>query len=213
MRLYLSSYGLGNKPDELVSLMGSNKEVLIINNAQDIFPKESTKDRLDQNITLFNELGLNAKELDLRVYFNKEEELEEKLSSTGLVWVRGGNAFVLLRAMYQSGFNKVIRKLLGADLLVYGGYSAGSIVATPTLKGVELVDDPNTVPEGYDKEILWDGIGLVDFCITPHFESNHPESDKINEVVQFFKANNISYKPLRDGEVIIIDGDELRFVQ
>ncbi len=213
MKLYLSSYGLGNKPEELVSLMNSNKKVLIVNNAQDLFPRDSTKERINQNIVLFNELGLNAEELDLRLYFNKADGLRETLSKAGLVWVRGGNAFVLLRAMHQSGFDKIIREFLANDSLVYGGYSAGSIVATPTLKGIDFVDDPNIVPEDYDKEILWNGMGLVDFSILPHFESNHPESDKVNQVQQFFKDNNISYKPLRDGEVIIIDGNKLKFIQ
>jgi peptidase E len=35
-----------------------------------------------------------------------------------------------------------------------GRYSAGSVVATRTLEGIELVDDPSVAPEGYDSEII-----------------------------------------------------------
>ena len=35
MKLYLSSYGLGNHPKELVKLMGSNTNIAIIGNAGD----------------------------------------------------------------------------------------------------------------------------------------------------------------------------------
>lgn len=48
------------------------------------------------------------------------------------------------------------------------GYSAGAVVATPTLCGIELVDPPDDVPRGYDAPIPWDGMGLVDFSVAPH---------------------------------------------
>jgi len=51
----------------------------------------------------------------------------------------------------MSGFDSAIKDLVTNETLVYGGFSAGSCVAAQTLKGIELVDDPEQMPEGYDK--------------------------------------------------------------
>ena len=48
------------------------------------------------------------------------------------------NAFVLRRAMQLSGFDDIIVDLLDADAIVYGGFSAGAVVAAPSLEGIHL---------------------------------------------------------------------------
>lgn len=47
-----------------------------------------------------------------------------------------------------------------------------------TLRGIELVDDPSKVYEVYGTSITWEGLGLIDYSIAPHYRSNHPESEK-----------------------------------
>ncbi|MGH8178822.1 MAG: Type 1 glutamine amidotransferase-like domain-containing protein, partial [Steroidobacter sp.] len=88
---------------------------------------------------------------------------------------------------------------------VYGGYSAGSCVLAPSLKGIEVVDPPELVPTGYEPEVIWDGLGVLSYCIAPHFDSEHPESLLIDDVVDYFERHGISYRTLRDGEAIILD--------
>ena len=40
----------------------------------------------------------------------------------------------------------------------------------------------------------------------PHFDSpNHPESYLMYDVVKYLEENNLKYKTLRDGEVLIED--------
>lgn len=119
------------------------------------------------------------------------------------LWVIGGNTFILRRAMYESGFDSLIKEYLGKDELVYGGYSAGVCAITPTLKELELVDDPMTLPKGYKNQTIWEGVGLIDYCFAPHYKSDHPESKAMDSVVKYFVNNNIKFKALRDGEVII----------
>lgn len=208
MRLYLSSYGVGNKPEELVRLVGErNKRVAVIVNAGDA--DESYRPTgLAKQITILNELGFQPEEIDLRKYFGKPEELKEVLTQFGLIWVRGGNVFILKRAFEQSGLNKILPELLQKDAFVYGGYSAGAIVVTPTLIGVDIVDDAAQIPPGYSADFSWEGLNLVPYSIAPHFESNHPESEKISQVVQYFKVNNIPFKSLRDGEVLVINREK-----
>ncbi len=209
MRLYLSSYKFGNFTDELVKLVGNNKKVAIIGNSRDWSEdRERAAKGLQEQIKTLELLGFSAEELDLRKYFSKREELKKYLFQFGLVWVLGGNTFVLKRAYEQSGFNLIIKEMLVKDEIVYGGYSAGVVILSPSMKGLEIVDDPNIVPEGYAPEFSWDGLGLVNYSIAVHYRSDHPESALVEKEVEYLEKNKIPYKTLKDGEVIVINGFE-----
>ncbi|CAN5740533.1 hypothetical protein BH11PAT2_BH11PAT2_00580 [soil metagenome] len=208
MRLYLSSFQLGNHPEELVRLVGENKKCGVIVNAADFFSETERRERLDRQIANMHGLGFQAEELDLRNYFGKSEKLEEDLKQYGLLWVKGGNAFVLKRAIEQTGFEMIIRRMLGKDSIVYAGYSAGVCVAAPTLKGLELVDDSSQVPDGYPADFSWDGMNLINYTIVPHYKSEHPESERIDTVIEYLKENDLPYKALYDGQVIIVNDEK-----
>lgn len=146
-------------------------------------------------------LGITSEELDLRNYFGKKNELQTRLKKFGLLWASGGNTFILRSAMKESGFDQLLPEILKDNTIVYGGFSAGACVVCPTLRGIELADDPNEIPPGYPTTIVWDGIGLVDFHIVPHFQATYGE---IDEVTSYYEKNKIVYYVLRDGEVIIV---------
>ncbi len=105
--------------------------------------------------------------------------------------------------MRLSELDDLLEELLGTDFL-YAGYSAAGAVLAPSLKGVEIVDAPET-PYAELKEVLWDGLGFVDFAFAPHWKSDHLESAAIDKLIDYYKRNNIHYKAIRDGEVIIIE--------
>jgi dipeptidase E len=212
MKLYLSSYFLGDHPEELAKLVGPNKKIGIIMNAADNYGDEKRPTYLASEVEKMKAIGLTAEELDLRDYFNDNEALKNKLGNYGLVWVMGGNSFVLRRAMRKSGFDRAIKDLVINETLVYGGFSAGSCVAAQTLKGIELVDDPMQVPEGYDKEIIWEGLGFVDFSIAPHYKSDHLESAMIDKVVAYFKKNNMPFNAISDGQVIVVSDEKIETI-
>jgi dipeptidase E len=155
------------------------------------------------------DIGLEPEEIDLRQYFGKPEELRQRLDGFDLIWTRGGNVFVLRRAYKQSGFDEILRDLLARDALVYGGYSAGVCLLAPTLRGLELVDQPVTTPTpaGYEAETIWEGLNIVPYAIAPHYKSDHPESADIDKVVVYFEEQSMPYKALRDGEVIVVNGE------
>ncbi len=207
MRLYLSSFKLGREPARLRELVGSHPRTAVIMNATDEFSADQQDERLVLEINALGELGLEAEGLDLRHYFDRPAELRQALGAYGLVWLRGGNAFVLRRAMQRSGFDAAIKQYVADDRLVYGGFSAGAVIAAPTLRGLELVDDPATLPDGYSGSPLWDGLSLIDYSIAPHYRSDHPESSLVENVVTYFEDNSMPYRALRDGEVIVVDRD------
>ncbi len=207
MRLFLSSYKRTSSPKTLVALIGDNKRVAVIANAQDTKAPEARAERLQYEIDTLAALGLQPEELDLRQYFGKSGELEEAIKAYGFVWVRGGNVFSLRRAFKQSGFDEIITRLLKNDQIAYGGYSAGVCVLAPSLHGLELVDPKDDVAEGYDAEVIWDGLGILDYAVAPHYKSDHYESEAIDKCVEYFIDNHLLFRALRDGESIVVDGD------
>lgn len=75
----------------------------------------------------------------------------------------------------------------------------------PTLRGIHLVDDPNQKPYGEQYQTIWEGLGILDYVIVPHYKSDHPESNDVDKVVEYLIASKTPYKTIRDGEVIIIE--------
>jgi dipeptidase E len=204
MRLYLSSFGIGDAPEELLALTGAARRTAVIVNALDNRPPLRARWLEDQTGKLTG-LGYGVCELDLRNYFGAAERLEMVLRGIDLVWINGGNAFILRRAMRQSGFDTLIKRALARDEIVYAGFSAATVVAFDSLAGLELVDDPNDVPAGYDADIVREGLGLIPYAVAVHFKSDHFESALVDREVAFYQANRIPYRTLRDGEALVIE--------
>jgi len=203
MKYYLSSFRLGNNPQSLVSLFIKGKKVAVIGNSIDFREETERTTSIKQEIEWLNQLGLEASEIDLRKYFHKNNDLQSVLDQYNGVWVRGGNTFILRRAMLQSGFDKIIIKKDSDPNFVYGGYSAGVCVLSKDLYGLEIVDDPNVIPDNYVKEIAWKGLGLIDYYFAPHYKSDHPESELVTKEVELWKKEDKYFRVLCDGEVII----------
>ena len=203
MKFYLSSYKIGRETEKLKEL-AHEKKIGFIPNALDYVEPKARLESNEKNIKILSDLGINVEMLDLHDYFGKKEELKKKINHLGGVWIRGGNTFVLRQAMKLSGFDEIIKNIDRDDFL-YSGYSAGICILAPSLKALQRVDKPDIMPYEELKEIVWDGLGILDYIILPHYKSDHPESADIDKEVEFCKRNNIPFKTLRDGEVIIIE--------
>lgn len=204
MRFYLSSYKLGNEIETLKKLIPKNNKTAYISNALDYSTDlERRKNSESADIKDLKNIGMNPEILDLRKYFGKSNELRKKLKEFGVIWVRGGNVFVLRLAMKLSGFDNIFKELLNKNIL-YGGYSAGICILAPSLKGIDIIDNLAVKPYGKSLEVIWDGLGVLDYLIIPHYKSNHKESEDATRCVEFMKKEGLPFKTLRDGEVIII---------
>jgi dipeptidase E len=96
LRLYLSSFDLGSRPDELVALARGAKRAVVVVNALDNRPEGRARWLKMQTEKLVG-LGFSATELDLRDYFGKADALEKLLTEIDVVWINGGNTFILRR--------------------------------------------------------------------------------------------------------------------
>jgi dipeptidase E len=88
------------------------------------------------------------------------------LDQTDVVFVAGGNTFFLLQEMRKGGFAELIHDYIHKGM-IYIGSSAGSVVAGPTVRLVNGLDDPTDAPELQD----FAGLGLIDIAILPHWGS------------------------------------------
>ncbi len=204
MKYYLSSYELGNETEKLKTLAPKGK-ISYIPNARDFTgaDPERRARRNENDMASLRALGLEVEMLDLRDYFGKQDELRNKLEERGAIFISGGNVFVLRQAMRLSGLDKILPELQDTDFL-YAGYSAAGCVLAPNLKAYEIVD-PLDTPYSEQKEVIWKGLGFVDWALMPHWDSDHPESADIDKEIAYCKENNIPYKAIRDGEVIVIE--------
>jgi len=201
MKLYLSSFRLGDHPERLMALLPPAGRVAVICNSLDAEDPAVRREKVQAEITWLNELGLRPAELDLRDVTG--EDLRARLTSYDGVWVRGGNVFVLRAAMALSGADKILPDLIRDELLVYAGYSAGPCVLAPSLRGLELCDEAEAV----DGEIIWDGLGLLDHAIVPHLDSpGHPETELLEKVAELYERTGVPHLKLRDGQALVING-------
>jgi dipeptidase E len=201
---------LGAHPERLVSLAGRGARAAIVMNALDNFPQEREHSFSVGKQTL-EDLGFIAHELDLRTYFDAPGRLAQAVESTGLIWVNGGNTFLLRRAMVRSGFDAVVRALLDLDQLVYGGFSAGVCSIAPSLRGIEFLDDPAALAEGYSPEAIWTGAGLIDYHVAVHYRTG--EDEPIQRTVRYYREHNMPYVALRDDEVIVVEGGRTELIR
>lgn len=205
MKLYLSSYKLGDKAEELKKWIAEhNNKICLIPNSRDIYPDGERKTiGIQADAKELENLGFNVTIISLKDYFNNKEELLKKLEEFNAFYVIGGNTFALRQAMYLSGFDKYLKTLENNPNYLYAGYSSGICVLAKDMHGLEICDNPNINPYGIDT--IWEGLGYFNYIFLPHYKSNHKETKLIDEAVEYCNKNHIKYKTLHDGDVIIED--------
>lgn len=204
MKLYLSSYKLGTKIDELKNwITENNNKIGIIDNAKDGFSdRVRSQQGTLKDIIQLEEIGFKVTQLNLKDYFGKPIELRSFLKDFQAFYVVGGNTFILRKAMKLSGFDEYLKKVSQNPNYLYAGYSAGVCVLCENMEAIAIMDEPEVNP--YDNSTpLYSGIGLLNYALIPHYESDHPETELANQAVSFCRQNKIPYKTLKDGDVII----------
>lgn len=164
MKLYLSSVGMPDRA-AYVGLFAKDqpRRVAIIPTAWNVAPAAKSAPFVEHIEKAFAELNFTTTTVDLADFGGKLVDLQAALTDVSAIWVTGGNTFYLNYWMRESGFDTLLPDLL-AKGVVYGGESAGAVVAGKTLHGIEVLDDPSETPE-----VVWPGLSLVDYGIIPHW--------------------------------------------
>lgn len=204
MKLYLSSYRIPSIV-ELEELLGKSLQetrVGLLPNAKDYYSQRARDFKVGDLGDYMQQLGLKVEIVDLREY-DDPEVLKTKLAQYDLIWAMGGNTYMLRYEMQRSGFASMIKDLLETGV-VYGGDSAGALVAGLSIAGVELADEPE-----FAEELITDGLALVPFVILPHVDN--PE---FRDVLPVFRELHKDKEiiELTDAQVTIFDGNSHRVV-
>jgi dipeptidase E len=203
MKLYLSSYRVP-VPEALFELVGKNPaeiKMALIPNAKDYYAERAWNFKTNQAIEYMKHLGFIVEVVDLRK-FDNAQEVKSALQDFDIVWANGGNTFNLLYEMKRSGFDKAIKELL-AEGKVYGGESAGALVAGNTVKGSEYADEPE-----FAEKVTWDGLKLTDHFVLPHVD-NTDFGDAIQKAKDEH-ANDPTMILLNDNQAMIVDDTGVR---
>lgn len=194
----------------LLGLLGrpAGARVAVIANAVDGLGEGERRVAVEREIGALAGLGLRPVEVDLRAFFGEGPgRVGEALREFPLLWVRGGNVFVLRHALAESGADRAIAELVREDAVVYAGYSAGVCVPAPALYGLERCDDPQAVHEAYGAEARFDGLAVLDYVVVPHIDSpGHPETEILGAVADRYRSQGVAHRTLRDGQAIVING-------
>lgn len=89
---------------------------------------------------------------------------------------------------------------------IYIGSSAGSIVMSPDINYITIMDDPNI--EGLDNHI---GLGLIDFSFLPHLDHNELGEDA-QKIIEKYKGKDRTIFALNDNEALYIDKNVINLI-
>lgn len=208
MRLYLSSFRMGAGAGHLRELVGGEGRTAVIANAMDAQPHWQRQEGVDREVTALSSLGLRPEHLDLRDHFDGDG-VGDRLAEYDLLWLRGGNVFVLRDALHRCGADEAIVDLIRANAVCFGGYSAGPCLLGPSIAAFGDVDDASVVAAPSGEPARDDGLRVLDWIFVPHVDSpGHPETEACGEVARRCVAEGVPVRTFRDGDVLIVDGDE-----
>lgn len=151
-----------------------------------------------KNITKDN--GYFIEEIDIEG--KTKEELKDFFKDKNIIHIEGGNTFYLLKAIRETGFGKILKKLL-EEGKIYIGTSAGAYIMCPTIEVANWNDN------GRDRFGITDftALNYVPFVLKAHYEDEMKEKIKEN-----IKTLKYPIRILRDGQGILVQGGNYSFV-
>ena len=97
------------------------------------------------------------------------DQIKEDLDNCDVIHVNGGNSYYLLYQMRQSRFDKWIKEEVESGRKIYTASSAGGVVISPNIESIRLPE----YEEDAKKLGTFEGVGLVDFLLYPHWGSEN----------------------------------------
>jgi dipeptidase E len=146
--------------------------------------------------------GYDFEELDIEG--KNENELRELLEEKNTIYVEGGNTFYLLKAVRESGFDKVIKDLIKKGV-AYIGSSAGSYIMCPTIE-MSTWKKPGEEKDRFGVIDLT-ALNLVPFLIKAHY--NPEQKEFLKEKIAGAKYPT---RILKDGQAILVEEDDYKLV-
>jgi dipeptidase E len=198
-RLLLASWGIGALAD-FVGRPASEVRVAFVPTAAADFPDAEF---LQADRARLRALGYRVTDLDLVGL--GPDEVADRLRDADVLHVTGGNTFMLLHHMRQSGLAALLPGAL-ADGLLYVGVSAGAVVVGPDCEPVSEIDDLDAVPELESTA----GLGLVDCVVLSHYGAED-DMPLFTRIVERY-GSRYEIVLLRDEQAVRVEPDGSRAV-
>ena len=213
----MASQDLGDYRGELRKLANGVRRALIISNALDYCGNEGKIDEtVEKNLTDLNDIRIEGERLDLRKFFGRRSELERYVEVYGaeIIFAVGGDVYCLATAMRKSGMDEIVRELTVSDKVVYGGYSAGAMVAADDLLLYSVGDriNPERAREVYAEEPCVRGLGLIREYVVPHANRANYIRETAVRLENIEKAGGRAII-LNDADVYSVSGKERRILR
>jgi dipeptidase E len=188
-RLLLASRGI---PDLTTILGARGHRAILIPDATDPIDDPTIPAEVERELC-----GAGLDVVRLALATSTPAQTHSAITAADVVAVSGGDPFHLLLVARRVGFGDAVRAALDAGT-VYVGYSAGAMLAAPTLEPLSMTS-PFTPPP----ELELTGLGLVDVLILPH--DDHPGRRDKHRCAQAAFGHDVRLITLRDGDVLVHD--------
>jgi dipeptidase E len=159
--LLLTSTGMNIK-EEILKILPCPANQINVAYITTASKSESDKTYVEKDRKLMEEAGFTVEEIDIEGKNHKQ--LFSLLQNFGLIFVQGGNTFHLLKAVKESGFDKVVKDLIARGV-IYVGVSAGSIICGPNIEVAGWKNVDRNIVGLKDLTAL----NLIDFNIFVHY--------------------------------------------
>ncbi len=166
--------------------------------------KVSDTGYIDRHRQKMDELNFSYDEIDIAGM--TENELKKALDGHDIIMVEGGNTFYLLKAIRESGFEKVVKELIEQGV-VYIGSSAGSYVACPSI----VVSTYAKKQKDRCGVTDFNAMNLVPFLIKAHYTPDMlPDLNDIRTKIEYplHILDDKQALLIRDGEVQLLGGGD-----
>ncbi|MGE6628823.1 Type 1 glutamine amidotransferase-like domain-containing protein [Bacillus sp. NPDC077027] len=149
---------------------------------------------------VFHQLGMHIDILDIAK--EPKERSIQTIKKNDLIYVSGGNTFYLLQELRKNKMDQVLSEEIQRGKL-YIGESAGTIIMSPNIKYISLMDDEGKAPE----LASYQGLNEINSYPVPHVKNEYLGNDAQQIVNQY--ASELRLLPLTDQQVILVEGDKI----
>lgn len=153
---------------------------------------EKVKNAMRENGYSFEEIDIEEK---------SKEEILNFFKDKNIIHIEGGNTFYLLKAIRETGFAEILKKLL-SEGKIYIGTSAGAYVMCPT---IEVANWNETGRDRFDLEDF-SALNYVPFVLKVHYKD-----EMKNTVGEKMKTLKYPLRILKDGQGILVENSETKF--
>ena len=148
----------------------------------------------------FKQKGFIVHDVNLNEF--KNQDLYKELLKYETIFIAGGNCFVLLEKIRNSGFDQILTNLLNKDIIIIGE-SAGACVMGKSIEPLKFMDKPELANlKNYE------GLKFFDFVFIPHYKDPKYDSAIIKIEKEYVKKFNL--KKFTDKEGIVIERGRIR---